>query len=246
MTAQVMTKKKAGYSSGTASDKVKRYLPLVKHIAGKLSRNLPPVVEYADLVAVGLVGLLDAMSRFDSSRGIKFETYATHRVRGEILNRLNSLSWIPRRVREKAHGLERASIKLQDRLGRVPDEEELARELGLSQREFRKLLSDTGPVSFMSIDEMMTMEEHPGAVPMSLRDENPADEVERRLMREEVVEGLKGLPERERLIVTLYFYEDLTLKEIGQILDISESRSCQLLSQAMGRLRGYMEAKSGG
>lgn len=223
----------------TAADEmVERYMPLVKHIASKFTYNLPAEIEYEDLVAMGLVGLLDALSRFDPARGIKFETFATYRVRGAILNQLNALSWVPRGVREKTRRLERTVSELSDRLGRVPTGEEIRAAAGLSGEQYEKILADSGPVSFVPIDSMTDSEECEPA--LRSEEDSPERLVESALRVDRVVACIGQLPEKERLTVTLYFYEDLTLKEIGRALGVSESRACQLLSQAMLKIRGLL------
>lgn len=222
-------------------DMVSRYMPLVKHIASKFSYNLPPAVEYEDLISIGLVGLMDALSRFDPDRGIKFETFATYRVRGTILNQLNALSWIPRGVREKTKKLEKTVTELNDRLGRLPTGDEIAREAGLSSEQYERIVADSGPVSFVPIDTIGEADD--GSEGLCSEMESPENLVESTLRVERVAACVKQLPEKERLTVTLYFYEDLTLKEIGRVLGVSESRACQLLSQAMLKVRGMIGAE---
>ena len=228
------------YTSGLdATDAtIERYMPLVRHIASKLTYNLPPLVDYDDLVSIGLVGLLDALSRFDPSRGIKFETFATYRIRGAILNQLNALSWIPRGAREKSRKLEKAVAGLSDRLGRTPTEEEITGEAGLSMEQYEKILAESGPVSFIPIDSLSEMEET--NLGLSSVEESPDLLAEGSMRVARVAACIKQLPEKERLTVTLYFYEDLTLKEIGRVMDVSESRACQLLSQSMTKVRGMI------
>jgi RNA polymerase sigma factor for flagellar operon FliA len=222
-------------------DMVAKYMPLVKHIASKFSYNLPPAVEYEDLISIGLVGLMDALSRFDPERGIKFETFATYRVRGTILNQLNALSWIPRGVREKSKKLEKTVTELSDKLGRVPTGDEIAVEAGLSSEQYEKIVADSGPVSFVPIDTIGEAED--GSEELCSDMESPEKLVESTLRIERVAACVKQLPEKERITVTLYFYEDLTLKEIGKVLGVSESRACQLLSQAMLKVRGMVGAE---
>jgi RNA polymerase sigma factor for flagellar operon FliA len=219
-------------------DTVERYMPLVRHIASKFTYNLPPMVDYDDLVSIGLVGLLDALSRYDPARGIKFETFATYRVRGAILNQLSALSWVPRGVREKSKKLEKTVAGLSDRLGRMPTGEEISGEAGLTAAQYEKILAETGPVSFIPIDAMSDTEE--SNLGLSSLLESPELLVEGSLRVERVAACIRQLPEKERLTVTLYFYEDLTLKEIGHIMGVSESRACQLLSQSMIKIRGMI------
>lgn len=228
------------YASGVeATDEtMEKYMPLVRHIASKYTYNLPSPVDYDDLVSMGLVGLLDAISRFDPSRGIKFETFATYRVRGTILNQLSALSWIPRSVREKSRKLEKTITELHEKFGRIPTNEEIAGSAGLSISQYEKMLTDTAPVSFIPVYSTDDGDESdPGLYSTS---ECPAKLAEDALRVNRVASCLKELPEKERLTATLYFYEDMTLKEIGQILGVSESRSCQLLSQAMLKVRAMV------
>jgi len=233
-------KKMRAYAAGTdATDAtIDRYMPLVRHIASKFTYNLPPLVDYDDLVSIGLVGLLDALSRFDADRGIKFETFATYRIRGAILNQLSALSWIPRGVREKSRRLEKTVSGLNDRLGRMPTGDEIAEEAGLSSLQYEKILSETGPVSFIPIDSLNDGEE--ANLGLSSTAESPDFLAEGSLRVERVAACIRQLPEKERLTVTLYFYEDLTLKEIGRVMGVSESRACQLLSQSMIKIRGII------
>lgn len=235
-------RKSAVYAGGAAAtdELVERHMPLVKHIAAKFMYNLPPSVEYSDLVSMGLVGLLDALSRFDPERGIKFDTFATYRIRGAILNQLDALSWVPRGVRERSKKLDRAAASLADRLGRMPTDEEISAEAGMGAAEYAKALAESAPVSFIPIDADPDLEDR--LPELSSVKESPEVLVEQALRVERVASCLKQLPEKERVTVSLYFYDDLTLKEIGRVINVSESRACQLLSQAMTKIRGMLAA----
>ncbi len=231
---------------GTKSEQLRRYIPLIKRVAGKFSRNLPPSLAYEDLVSIGMVGLLDAMSKFDPTKGAKFETYAVIRIRGAILNHLNSMSWIPRSVREKDKALQRAADDFLQSRGRMPDDDELASKMGLSGEAFTKLLEDVVPVSLLSMDEYLACEEDDERTigdRLVSTDRSPEEIFERNERIETLKATILELPEKERLTVSLYHLEDFNLKEVGEVLRVSESRACQLLSRAVSKLRAALSMR---
>lgn len=229
------------------SAKLRRYIPLIKRVAGKFSANLPPSLNYDDLVSTGMIGLLDAIAKFDPSRGVKFETYAVIRIRGTILNHLNAMSWIPRSVREKEHSLRRAIREFFDDHDRMPSDEETAQHMGLELHAFGKLLEDIAPISMLSMDQYLEMEddessgrsEQIASKTDRLAEDLLSDKERASLLRRAIVE----LPEKEKITVSLYYLDDLNLKEVGTVLGVSESRACQLLSKAVTRLRANMALK---
>jgi len=234
--------------AGSGSDKLGRYIPLIKREAGKFSVNLPPSLNYDDLVSTGMIGLLDAISKFDSTRGVKFETYAVIRIRGTILNHLNAMSWIPRSIREKEHALRRAISAFFDCEDRMPNDEETAKQMGLDRRAYEKLLEDIAPLMMISLDQYLEMEDDE-SIGRSERIASRSDRLAEDLLSDKerastLRRAIIDLPEKERITVSLYYLEDLNLKEVGTVLGVSESRACQLLSKAVTRLRTDLKLKN--
>jgi RNA polymerase sigma factor FliA len=223
------------------------YSPLVKYVASRTAAGLPPHVEEADLVSYGLVGLVSAIKRFDPSREIKFETYAITRIKGAIIDELRSIDWVPRSVRARAREIERANSKLEHLLHRSPTDEELAAELSLTVPELHESLLAISHSSVAALDELWTVSDSSGDQ-VSLMDtiEDPsAPDPSRSLdvgdLKDRIAESIAALPEREKLVIALYYYENLTLREIGEVLGVTESRISQLHTKAMLRLRSHME-----
>jgi len=223
-----------------------RYLPLVKYVAGRVSISLPPHVDTDDLVSSGIFGLIEAVERYDPSRGVKFETYAVARIRGAIIDGLRALDWIPSGVRQKARAMERAYAKVESELGRSASDEEVARELGMSLEGFSKHLSTLAGTVLVSLDELWVseVEGDDGIRAIDMIEDRSAPAPERLaeiLDRKRVLaRAIERLPERERLLVALYHYEGLTAKEISILMGISQSRVSQLHTRAMLRLRSYL------
>jgi RNA polymerase sigma factor for flagellar operon FliA len=225
---------------------VESYAGLVRYVAGRLAAGLPHHLEFPDLYAAGLVGLIQAIDHFDSTRGIKFETYAVPRIRGAILDELRAQDWFPRSVRRRARDLEAGYQALERQNGRAPSDEEVAAHLGLSMEEFDRLLSQVSLATIVSLESEMHADD--GAETPRFMDtlvdessDQPEEQLARRESRELVVRALEDLNERERLVLVLYYYEELTLREIGEILDVTESRVCQIHTKAIFRLRGKIE-----
>ena len=228
---------------------VEQYLRVVRYVAGRMAVGLPHYVEYNDLVSAGLLGLIQAIDNFDHHRGIKFETYAIPRIRGAILDELRSQDWFPRSLRRKAKQLEVAYATIEVRLGRPATDEEIARELGIDISELDGLISEVALASIMSLDADPSGDEESQS---SLGDYLPdprSDEIEKTIaeqeMRELIAHRLAELPEKEQLVLVLYYYEELTLKEIGEILDVTESRVCQIHTKAILRLKGKIDRHEG-
>ncbi|MDX6690736.1 MAG: polymerase sigma factor FliA [Solirubrobacteraceae bacterium] len=225
---------------------VMAYAPLVKGVAGRMSAHLPSHVEEADLISFGLGGLMTAIDRFEPRRDIKFETYAAPRIKGAILDQLRSLDWVPRSVRTRARAIERASVKLEQLFGRSPSEAELAAEVDMSVPELREVLSSLASSTVLTLDGLWTVSDGSGdqvALVDTLRDDgapDPLDLLTCEDLRDSIAEALGKLPERERLVVGLYHYYNLTLREIGDVIGVSESRVSQLHTRAMLRLRGWL------
>lgn len=222
------------------------YLSLARQIAGRMIISLPRSVELEELVSAGLMGLVKAIDRFDLAVGVKFETYAIPRIRGAIFDSLREMDWAPRSIRTKAKQVEEAVQRLTGQLGRSPDDEELAEELGLDIDEFYQVLDDTSIITMMSLDDNLTSKQ---GETLSLFDLVEADEsegpifgVEREELKKATIQAMKNLSEQERLVVALYYYEELTLKEIGVVLEISESRVSQIHTKAILSLRAQLSA----
>jgi RNA polymerase sigma factor for flagellar operon FliA len=222
-----------------------KYAPLVKYVAGKVAIGMPDTIEYEDLVGYGTFGLLDAIDKFEPARNIKFKTYALTRIRGAIYDELRSIDWIPRSVRQKSREIEEVIQKLETRLGRSVEDHEIAVELGVSTDEFQKILVKISGTTLMSLNELWGSGEEDGEVDLvdtieSPRSLNPDFIVERGEIKKVIVEAIKKLPENEKKVLVLYYYEDLTLKEIGEILGVTESRVSQLHTKSILRLRGNL------
>lgn len=221
---------------------IKQYAPLVKYVAGKVAVGLPSSVEFDDLIGFGTFGLLDAIEKFDPDKHVKFKTYAVTRIRGAIYDELRSLDWVPRSVRQKSREVENALHKLETSLGRSATDEELAKELKISSKELQKTLQKISSTSILSLQELwytgddndkvsiVDMLEAPSAY-------DPEAVVEKSEIKRVVAEAIKELPDKEKKVLVLYYYEDLTLKEIGAILNVTESRVSQLHTKAIARLR---------
>jgi RNA polymerase sigma factor for flagellar operon FliA len=223
------------------------YSPLVKYVAGRLSSGLPAHVEEADLISYGLVGLISAIERFEPEREIKFETYAIPRIRGAIIDELRALDWVPRSVRARAREIERANIKLEHRLQRAPTDEEMAAELDLDMDEFQEALIQISNSTIAALDELWTVSDASGDQ-VSLLDTiqdpgapDPAKAADATDLKDRVADAIARLPEREKLVIALYYYENLTLREIGEVLGVTESRVSQLHTKAVLRLRSHMQ-----
>ncbi|AUH00398.1 RNA polymerase sigma factor FliA [Prodigiosinella confusarubida] len=215
-----------------------RYIPLVRHEALRLQVRLPASVELDDLLQAGGIGLLNAVERYDSLQGTAFTTYAVQRIRGAMLDELRSRDWAPRSVRRNAREVANAMRQAEQLLGRAPTEQEVAQALDITLQEYRQILLDTNNSQLFSYDEWR--EEHgdsAGALLEGNEEANPLRQLMDVSVRERVMEAIENLPEREKLVLTLYYQEELNLKEIGAVLDVGESRVSQLHSQAIKRLR---------
>src|SRR3954466_13158743 len=222
------------------------YSPLVKYVAGRVGVGLPPNIEQADLVSYGIFGLIDAIEKFDISRAIKFETYAISRIKGAIIDELRAIDWIPRSVRYKAREVEKAYAALEGRLHRTPTEGEVATELGISLDDLHTIFSQVSFVNVIALDELLNVGGERGDK-MSLVDtledtkaEDPVAAFETEETKYLLARAINTLPEREKIVVTLYYYEGLTLAEIGQVLGVTESRICQMHTKAVLQLRGKL------
>ena len=225
------------------------YSPLVKYVAGRVSVGLPQNIEQADLVSYGIFGLIDAIEKFDLAREIKFETYAISRIRGAIIDELRAIDWIPRSVRSKAREVEKAIGQLENKLRRPPTDGELAAELSISIDDLATMLNQINLVSVVALDELLSPGGDRGekmSIVDTLEDVDAPDPelaFEGEETRQILAKTVNFLPERERLVITLYYYEGLTLAEIGGVLGVTESRVCQMHTKAVLDLRNRMNAE---
>jgi RNA polymerase sigma factor FliA len=222
------------------------YSPLVKYVSGRMASGLPAHVDEADLISYGLVGLINAIERFEPERDVKFETYAITRIKGAIIDELRSLDWVPRSVRARARQIERANAKLEHKLQRAPTDEEMATELKVSVQDFQDALLQISNSTVAALDELWTVSDSSGDA-VSLLDTlhdpdapDPAQILDQTDLKDRVAEAISRLPEREKLVVALYYYENLTLREIGEVLGVTESRVSQLHTKAVLRLRSRL------
>ncbi len=226
------------------------FSPLVKYVAGRLSSSLPQTVDTADLISYGIFGLIDAIEKYDPGRGIKFETYAIARIKGAIIDELRAMDWVPRSVRARAREVENAYIVLETRLRRVPEDAEVADQMGITTKELSDILSKLSYTSVVSFEELWVggdREEHGNAMAV-IEDETAEDPVamfESEEIKDILATAIERLPERERIVIALYYYEGLTLKEIGQVLGVTESRVSQLHTKSVLRLRARLHAAQG-
>jgi RNA polymerase sigma factor FliA len=221
------------------------YAPLVKYVAGRLGSGLPAHVDDEDLASYGLLGLIGAIERYDPGRDVKFETYAMGRIKGAIIDELRSLDWVPRSVRSRARQIERTIGELEAKLGRAPTDEEIAGKLGVSQEELDDDLFQISRTSIAALDELWTVSG--GGDQVSLIDTiedtsgpSPTAALDETELREAMADAIAGLPEREKIVITLYYYEELTLREIGEVLGVTESRVSQLHTKAVLRLKARL------
>jgi RNA polymerase sigma factor for flagellar operon FliA len=223
------------------------YSPMVKFVAGRLGAGLPSHVDDADLISYGLMGLIGAIERFEPERGIKFETFAMTRIRGAIIDELRSLDWVPRSVRSRAREIETAQAKLEHELQRAPTEAELAQKLGLTEDELQTSLLEIANSSVYALDELWTVSDSSGDSVSLLdtisdpRADDPQESLASSEVKDRLTEGISGLPEREQLVIALYYYENLTLREIGEVLGVTESRVSQLHTKAVMRLKSALQ-----
>jgi RNA polymerase sigma factor for flagellar operon FliA len=228
------------------------YSPLVKYVAGRVGVGLPPNVEHADLVSYGVFGLIDAIDKYDLDRAIKFETYAISRIRGAIIDELRSIDWIPRSVRSKSREVERTYAALEAELHRSPTEQEVADRLGISIADLHQIFSKVSYANVVALDELMHAGSERGdslTLGDTLKDnraEDPVQAFETQETKFLLSRAINLLPEREKIVVTLYYYEGLTLAEIGRVLGVTESRICQMHTKAVMQLRAKLSAAGDG
>lgn len=224
---------------------IRQYAPLVKYVAGKVAVGMPHSVEFEDLVGFGVFGLIDAIDKFDPEKNVKFKTYAVTRIRGAIFDELRSIDWVPRSVRQKTREIEETIVDLEAKLGRPASDAETAIALGVSEDEYSKMLLKISSTSVLSLSDVWYSGEDADKIsigdsiesPVSL---NPDSQIERDEIKRVIVQAINELPDKEKKVLVLYYYEDLTLKEIGEVLEVTESRISQLHTKAIMRLRSKL------
>jgi len=230
---------------------IKQYAPLVKYVAGKVAMGKPGNIEYDDLVGFGVFGLIDAIEKFDPEKNVKFKTYAVTRIRGSIYDELRAIDWVPRSVRQIAKEIELAINTIEARTGKVATDQEIAEQLNVDIREFYSSMTKISSTSLLSLSDtwysgddndkisIMDTIESPNTL-------NPDVSVEREAVKDLIVKAINELPDKEKKVLVLYYYEDLTLKEIGEVLEVTESRVSQLHTKAIIRLKAKLaEIKEG-
>jgi RNA polymerase sigma factor for flagellar operon FliA len=224
------------------------YLPLVRNVAARMAMGFPRSVELTDLVNTGVIGLVEAFKNFDPRRGVKFETYAVPRIRGAILDELRALDWVPRSTRARSREIDRATTHLENELGRAPEVHELAKHMKISEQELHHAIDDVSSTSIVSLDEVVYPEDDNRQVPRietvkDLAGMSILGEIERGELRSFLVVAMDRLTDQEKLVIALYYFEELTLKEIGEVMSISESRVSQIHTRAVSKLRHLVREK---
>jgi RNA polymerase sigma factor for flagellar operon FliA len=240
-----------GTGAPTARERlILHYAPLVKYVVGRLAAGLPHTVERADLVSYGMFGLMDALDKFDMSRQVKFETYAISRIKGAIIDELRAMDWVPRSIRFKAREVEKAHSGLESKLHRAPTDGEVADHLGITVRELHDVVNQISFVSVMALEELVSVGDERGerrSLLDTLADaasSDPTSELEGQEMRGLLAAAINSLSEREKIVITLYYFEGLTLAEIGDVLGVTESRVCQIHTKAVHNLRDSLVERS--
>ncbi len=248
MTADAINELWASYRSNPVREQRDRlilhYSPLVKYVAGRVATGLPQNVEQADLVSYGIFGLIDAIEKFDPERGFKFETYAISRIKGSILDGLRSIDWVPRSVRARGRDVERAFSKLEARLHRSPTEAELAEELGYSESQLHQVLGQLSLTGMAALDEMLGDRSDSATLADTIPDQSdgPVAMLERRELRGQLAAAIDRMPEREKVVLSLYYFENFTLAQIGEVLGVTESRVSQIHTKSVLQLRSRLQA----
>jgi RNA polymerase sigma factor FliA len=237
----------AGHGSASEGELVERYLPLVKTVAGRVALTLPSHIDVQDLQSAGLVGLLDALRRFDPQSGSSFESYARLRIRGAILDELRRLDWVPRSVRDKARRVQEAMQELEQRSGRVPTARDMAKCLNLTLDAYQRLLEEIRPATFVCLDSVRSTDSDEGSTHYeSVQDDrqrDPSEAAATHEMARMIVDRLEMLPEMQRKVLALYYFEDLRLREIAEVFGVTESRICQIHTQAILAIKSYLRRK---
>jgi RNA polymerase sigma factor for flagellar operon FliA len=239
---------RSGHGSSAENELVERHLPLVRTVVGRVAMSLPPHVDMEDLHSAGLVGLLNAIRRFNPRSGASFETYARVRIRGSVLDELRRLDWVPRSVHEKARKVQEVMLRLEQVKGGIPSEEDMAEAMDLSLDEYRELLAEVRPATFICLDSVRTAEgedgsRHGDVLADDSDHHSPCEQTERRELARLIAERLEDLPDVQRKVLALYYFEDLRLREIAEVFGVTESRICQIHAQAILALKSFLRRR---
>jgi len=228
---------------------IEAHIDLVHYIVGRVTVTLPESVDREDLISAGIIGLIKAVDRFDPTRGVKFATYASTVIRGEVMESLRARDWAPRGLRRQGREIARTIGELEAQLGYAPSDEEIARALNMKVEEYHEVLGEISGTALLSLEELMEARPHLEAEPVQSGQDassgNPAKVLEQAELQQMIVRAIEQLPEREKHIIALYYQEELTLREIGEVLGVTESRICQIHAQAISRLHGYLTSQMG-
>jgi len=227
---------------GIKDDLIVKYAPMVKYIVERMAIRFPPNVSKDELVSAGVIGLLDALDKFDSEMGIKFQTYAEHRIKGAILDELRKMDWLPRSVRKDIHRLEAAVTALRMKVGRDPDDIEIAQEMNMDMQSYYRMVNRARGIDLLSLDETLPDGSTPKVSMQASGLPSPFDELEIKEVKTVISQALSKLSKKEQVVVSLYYYEELTLKEIAKVLDLTESRISQIHTGAIVKLRSKLRA----
>ncbi len=234
----------AGVDGRLRDQLIMDYAPLIKFVAQRIASRLPSNIDIDDLISAGVIGLMDAIEKYDPSRDNKFKTYAEFRIRGAILDELRAQDWVPRSVRDKAKRIERVFADLEQKFGRTASDEEVSAELGIPLEEYYDMVSKVKSVTMLSIDDMVGPSYHDRKSLLecleNTNSKNPFVQLKSKGVRQLLMQHIEALPEKQKLVLSLYYYEDLNLKEIGKILEVTESRISQLHTQAVEKLRSKL------
>jgi RNA polymerase sigma factor FliA len=228
------------------AEALREYAPLVKYVVDKIASTLPRSIDKEDLIHTAIIGLFDAMEKFDAGRGTKFETYAVWRIKGAVLDELRSLDWASRSTRRKAREIDRTCQQLEQKLGRSASDNEIAQQMNLKVNDFSRLVEEVRGASLLSLDQAVAVDDDHDMTGLGdvIEDVSATDvlaEMMESESKDELLEAINALTEQERLVIALYYYEEMTLKEIGETLGISESRVSQIHTKAIGRMRTRMQ-----
>lgn len=243
----VKKKMSRAFSAREREEAIVGYAPLVKHIAGRMAMRIPSSISFDELISAGCLGLIDAIDRFDPTKEVDLKTYAAYRIKGAILDELRSMDWYSRSMRKKIQEIEKALMAVESRLGRSAEDREMAEEMGVSLEEYYKLLSNIHGMGLFSLDEYVKDDDNDSITKKSfqeriLSDDDPVKNVVKNELKHHLSEAIKSLSEKEQLVISLYYFEDLTLKEIGHIMDLTESRICQVHTLALIKLKSRLKS----
>ena len=245
---KMMQKRVTGPKKLSREQLILEHAPLIKYIAHRIALRVPPHIEVQDLIDAGVVGLIDAIEKYDPSKDVKFKTYAEFRIRGAIFDELRSLDWVPRSIRKMINKLEEAYITLEQQLDRPATDEEVAEAMGLEMEDFYQVLRQASGVCLMSIDQTLNTDDSKKTIlefTEDVHEQNPCEQFAASEMKELVAKVINNLPEKERMVISLYYYEELTMKEIGKVLHLTESRVSQIHTKTILRLRGRLKGLKG-